>query len=97
MHLFGCKFKFLLENDMWRKNFDNPTWSMVTVFQLLTQEDWNYVLYNAMAASTAWSAIYFIVTIILGKNLFLNVLVSIVLHNFQALVSAFCSLLMVHF
>uniref|UniRef100_A0AAV2JVC5 Ion transport domain-containing protein n=1 Tax=Knipowitschia caucasica TaxID=637954 RepID=A0AAV2JVC5_KNICA len=32
-YLFGCKFKFLVEDGMWRKNFDHLKWAMVTVFQ----------------------------------------------------------------
>ncbi|KAK5598634.1 hypothetical protein CRENBAI_006774 [Crenichthys baileyi] len=89
MHLFGCKnpgADFNLESfDMIdkRKNFDTLLWSMITVFEVLTQEDWNYVLYITMASSSAWAAIYFVAVIILGKNVVLNILVGIVVDNFQ--------------
>uniref|UniRef100_A0A8L0DW31 Voltage-dependent T-type calcium channel subunit alpha n=1 Tax=Oncorhynchus mykiss TaxID=8022 RepID=A0A8L0DW31_ONCMY len=48
MHLFGCKFGSERDGDTLpdRKNFDSLLWAIVTVFQILTQEDWNKVLYN---------------------------------------------------
>ncbi|KAK5620574.1 hypothetical protein CRENBAI_022120 [Crenichthys baileyi] len=91
MHLFGCKIQSSDEDfngksfdviDK-RKNFDTLLWSMVTVFQILTLEDWNYVLYNAMVSTSAWAALYFVIIIILGKNVVLNILVGIVVESFQ--------------
>ncbi|KAG9510109.1 Voltage-dependent T-type calcium channel subunit alpha-1I, partial [Fragariocoptes setiger] len=44
MNLFGCKFCDRLPDGGThcdRKNFDSLLWSLVTVFQVLTQEDWN--------------------------------------------------------
>ncbi|XP_045929720.1 voltage-dependent T-type calcium channel subunit alpha-1H-like isoform X2 [Micropterus dolomieu] len=87
MQLFGCKLKFKTPDGVIipdRKNFDTLSWSMVTVFQLLTLEDWNLVLYKAMAATSPWAALYFIAVNIFGKHVFLNVLVGIVVENFQA-------------
>ncbi|XP_069011378.1 voltage-dependent T-type calcium channel subunit alpha-1I-like [Embiotoca jacksoni] len=87
MHLFGCTFNLQTEDgssiDV-RKNFDTLLWSMVTVFQLLTQEDWNLVLYNAMASTSPWAALYFIAVIVFGKDVLLNVLVGIVVDKFKA-------------
>ncbi|XP_053191097.1 voltage-dependent T-type calcium channel subunit alpha-1H-like [Scomber japonicus] len=87
MHLFGCKFSFKsVHGDIVtdRKNFDSILWSMVTVFQILTQEDWNFVLYNAMASTSPWSALYFVALIMFGKHVLLNVLVGIVVKSYQA-------------
>ncbi|KAM4726217.1 voltage-dependent T-type calcium channel subunit alpha-1I-like [Anableps anableps] len=91
LRLFGCKIESKgpneSENDVEkidvRKNFNTLMWSMVTVFEVLTLEDWNFVLYNAMASTSAWAAVYFVVIIILGKNVILNILVGIVVENFQ--------------
>ncbi|XP_069544532.1 LOW QUALITY PROTEIN: voltage-dependent T-type calcium channel subunit alpha-1I-like [Brachyistius frenatus] len=87
LHLFGCTFNLHSVDgkpiDI-RKNFDTLLWSMVTVFQLLTLEDWNLVLYNAMASTTPWAALYFIAVIVFGKDVLLNVLVGIVVDKFQA-------------
>lgn len=44
MNLFGCKFCETLPDGTERcdrKNFNTLLWSLVTVFQILTQEDWN--------------------------------------------------------
>ncbi|KAA8577624.1 hypothetical protein FQN60_018733, partial [Etheostoma spectabile] len=87
MHLFGGKFFFETHHGdviVERKNFDTLLWAMVTVFQILTQEDWNVVMYNAMATTSKWASIYFIVVVILGKHVLLNILVGIVVQSFQA-------------
>lgn len=42
------------------------------------------MLYNAVAATSPWAAIYFIAIIVFGKNVLLNVLVGIVVDSFQA-------------
>ncbi|XP_064872740.1 voltage-dependent T-type calcium channel subunit alpha-1H-like [Oncorhynchus nerka] len=60
MHLFGCKFGLKLDSGDTlpdRKNFDSLLWAIVTVFQILTQEDWNLVLYNCMASTSPLSSL----------------------------------------
>lgn len=42
------------------------------------------MLYNAMAATSPWAALYFVAIIVLGKHVLLNVLVGIVIESFQA-------------
>ncbi|XP_024857990.2 voltage-dependent T-type calcium channel subunit alpha-1I-like [Kryptolebias marmoratus] len=85
MTLFSCQFVSedgnLIDD---RKNFDSLLWAMVTVFQIMTQEDWNFVLYNAMASTSPFAALYFVVIIVLGNNILLNILVGIVVESFQA-------------
>ncbi|KAG8013467.1 Voltage-dependent T-type calcium channel subunit alpha-1H [Nibea albiflora] len=86
MQLFGNKFSFQTKNGVTvtdRKNFDTIRWSMVTVFQILTLEDWNLVLYNAMSATSHWAALYFVGLIVLGKYILLNILMGIVVESFQ--------------
>lgn len=49
MNLFGCKFCETLPDGTERcdrKNFNSLLWSLVTVFQILTQEDWNVSAYS---------------------------------------------------
>lgn len=53
------------------------------LMQVLTLEDWNFVLYNCMASISPWSALFFVLMIIVGKNVILNILVGIVVENFQ--------------
>lgn len=53
------------------------------VIQVLTEEDWNLVLYNIMAATSPWASIYFVAIIVTGKHILLNILVGIVIEGFQ--------------
>ncbi|CAK8686115.1 unnamed protein product [Clavelina lepadiformis] len=87
MHLFGCKFCSLNvfgDTECDRKNFDTLLWAFVTVFQILTQEDWNTVLYNGMDATTPFAAIYFITLMTIGNYVLFNLLVAILVEGFQA-------------
>ncbi|PWA33292.1 hypothetical protein CCH79_00013620, partial [Gambusia affinis] len=87
MHLFGCKFSQRMENGDTipdRKNFDSLLWAIVTVFQILTQEDWNVVLYNGMASTSPWAALYFVALMTFGNYVLFNLLVAILVEGFQA-------------
>ncbi|XP_030019168.1 voltage-dependent T-type calcium channel subunit alpha-1G-like [Sphaeramia orbicularis] len=85
MHLFGCKFGSERDGDTLpdRKNFDSLLWAIVTVFQILTQEDWNKVLYNGMASTTPVAALYFIALMTFGNYVLFNLLVAILVEGFQ--------------
>ncbi|XP_058508951.1 voltage-dependent T-type calcium channel subunit alpha-1H [Solea solea] len=87
MHLFGCKFSIQMKNGDTipdRKNFDSLLWAIVTVFQILTQEDWNVVLYNGMASTSPWAALYFVALMTFGNYVLFNLLVAILVEGFQA-------------
>uniref|UniRef100_A0AAV2LPZ2 Uncharacterized protein n=1 Tax=Knipowitschia caucasica TaxID=637954 RepID=A0AAV2LPZ2_KNICA len=91
MHIFGCKFSLKTETGDTvpdRKNFDSLLWAIVTVFQILTQEDWNVVLYNGMAATSPLAALYFVALMTFGNYVLFNLLVAILVEGFQAEVSA---------
>ncbi|XP_036376791.1 voltage-dependent T-type calcium channel subunit alpha-1I-like [Megalops cyprinoides] len=87
MHIFGCKFSLKTEAGDTvpdRKNFDSLLWAIVTVFQILTQEDWNVVLYNGMASTSPWAALYFVALMTFGNYVLFNLLVAILVEGFQA-------------
>ncbi|XP_015232826.1 PREDICTED: voltage-dependent T-type calcium channel subunit alpha-1H [Cyprinodon variegatus] len=87
MHLFGCKFGLRQESGETladRKNFDSLLWATVTVFQILTQEDWNAVLYNGMASTSPLAALYFVALMTFGNYVLFNLLVAILVEGFQA-------------
>uniref|UniRef100_A0A7N6AE22 Ion transport domain-containing protein n=1 Tax=Anabas testudineus TaxID=64144 RepID=A0A7N6AE22_ANATE len=91
MHLFGCKFGLRQDSgDTFpdRKNFDSLLWATVTVFQILTQEDWNAVLYNGMASTSPLAALYFVALMTFGNYVLFNLLVAILVEGFQAEVRA---------
>lgn len=64
-------------------------WSTERVFpftslQILTQEDWNVVLYNGMASTSSWAALYFVALMTFGNYVLFNLLVAILVEGFQA-------------
>ncbi|XP_053109024.1 voltage-dependent T-type calcium channel subunit alpha-1I isoform X4 [Hemicordylus capensis] len=92
MHIFGCKFSLRTDTGDTvpdRKNFDSLLWAIVTVFQILTQEDWNVVLYNGMASTSPWASLYFVALMTFGNYVLFNLLVAILVEGFQAEVFAF--------
>jgi voltage-dependent calcium channel T type alpha-1G len=50
---------------------------------VLTQEDWNEVLYNGMEKTTAWAALYFIALMTFGNYVLFNLLVAILVEGFS--------------
>ncbi|XP_013787213.2 voltage-dependent T-type calcium channel subunit alpha-1H-like, partial [Limulus polyphemus] len=86
MNLFGCKFCERDEDGMVqcdRKNFDSLLWAIVTVFQILTQEDWNVVLFNGMEKTSHWAALYFVALMTFGNYVLFNLLVAILVEGFS--------------
>ncbi|EPB80570.1 transporter, cation channel family protein [Ancylostoma ceylanicum] len=90
MNLFGCKFCKVEERLLGgpskkceRKNFDTLLWALITVFQILTQEDWNMVLFNGMAQTNPWAALYFVALMTFGNYVLFNLLVAILVEGFQ--------------
>jgi len=68
-----------------RQNFDSLAWSLITVFQILVGDQWNQVMYKAYLANgdSSSSVAYFIVLVLLGKIIMLNLFLSIMLGNFE--------------
>ncbi|XP_074036001.1 voltage-dependent T-type calcium channel subunit alpha-1G isoform X2 [Leptinotarsa decemlineata] len=67
-----------------RKHFNNILWATVTVFQILTQEDWNMVLSNGMAKTSHWAALYFVALMTFGNYVLFNLLVAILVEGFSS-------------
>lgn len=75
---------WLSKSEYARHNFDSIYWSIITIFQILTGENWNDVLYDGMRAINSWAAIYFIILVVLGNYIILNLFLAILLDNFGA-------------
>ncbi|CAH3037176.1 unnamed protein product [Porites lobata] len=85
MNLFGGKFEFKnAEGELVtsRSNFDDFLWAMVSVFQILTQENWNRVMYNGMRSTNKWAALYFTTLMAVGYYVLFNLLVVILVERF---------------
>ncbi|KAI1717746.1 ion transport protein [Ditylenchus destructor] len=87
MQVFGGKFNFNPMQPKPRANFDTFTQSLLTVFQILTGEDWNTVMYNGIESFGgvgSWGmlvSVYFIVLFICGNYILLNVFLAIAVDN----------------
>lgn len=66
-----------------RSNFDDTLSAFTTVFQCLTEESWNFVMYDGVR-SIGWGAlVYFLAVMIIGNIIILNLFLAILLGNFS--------------
>ncbi|XP_045081656.1 voltage-dependent N-type calcium channel subunit alpha-1B-like [Coregonus clupeaformis] len=84
MQLFGGMFNF--EEETPTTNFDTFPAAILTVFQILTGEDWNAVMYHGIESQGGvrrgmFSSIYFIVLTLFGNYTLLNVFLAIAVDN----------------
>merc|ERR1719204_1481362 len=83
MQIFGGRF----QNEESRGTFNNFGQSCLTVFQILTGEDWNVVMYDGIEAyggikgMGAIAALYFIILFVAGNFILLNVFLAIAVDN----------------
>ncbi|PFX23935.1 Voltage-dependent calcium channel type A subunit alpha-1 [Stylophora pistillata] len=89
MQIFGASFRDLPGRDgNPRTNFDNFWNAALAVFQILTGEDWNAVMYDGVLSqgypqkpfALAW-ALYFVLLVVLGNYTLLNVFLAIAVDN----------------
>eukprot|EP01062_Namystynia_karyoxenos_P001518 TRINITY_DN1051_c0_g3_i1.p1 TRINITY_DN1051_c0_g3~~TRINITY_DN1051_c0_g3_i1.p1 ORF type:complete len:2258 (+),score=709.38 TRINITY_DN1051_c0_g3_i1:430-6774(+) len=83
MRLFGGKFTARPGEEKPRATFDAFGWSMLTVFQILTRDDWVEPMWDAMRTTTPLSCLYFVSLVILGDFLFLNLFLAILINAFD--------------
>ena len=73
MQLFGAEFKKVRDENP-RTNFDDFWNAMLAVFQILTGEDWNAVMYDGVVAKGGAHSpaglgisLYFVLLVVLGN------------------------------
>ena len=77
-----------------RSNFDDFWAAYLTIFQVLTGENWNEIMYDCMSVqkdSAGWQifvAIYFLVLVVVGNYVILNVFLAIAVDCLDALLEA---------
>ncbi|XP_054713123.1 muscle calcium channel subunit alpha-1-like [Uloborus diversus] len=87
MQVFGGRFNYKELEEKPRHNFDSFVQALLTVFQILTGEDWNEVMYDGIRAYGGVSSygvmacIYFIILFICGNYILLNVFLAIAVDN----------------
>ena len=57
------------------------------IFKVLTQEDWNIVLFAGMERTSHWAALYFVALMTFGNYVLFNLLVAILVEGFSNQVS----------
>uniref|UniRef100_A0A8C9AJB3 Voltage-dependent L-type calcium channel subunit alpha n=1 Tax=Prolemur simus TaxID=1328070 RepID=A0A8C9AJB3_PROSS len=86
MQLFGGRYDFE-DTEVRRSNFDNFPQALISVFQVLTGEDWTSMMYNGIMAYGGPSypgmlvCIYFIILFVSGNYILLNVFLAIAVDN----------------
>ncbi|KAM9613300.1 voltage-dependent L-type calcium channel subunit alpha-1S [Trichechus inunguis] len=86
MQLFGGRYDFE-DTEVRRSNFDNFPQALISVFQVLTGEDWTSMMYNGIMAYGGPSypgmlvSIYFIILFVCGNYILLNVFLAIAVDN----------------
>ncbi|XP_042203570.1 voltage-dependent calcium channel type A subunit alpha-1-like isoform X7 [Homarus americanus] len=84
MQLFGGSFNFKDNTPL--ANFNTFSIALLTVFQILTGEDWNEVMYHGIASQGGTQSgmiysLYFIILVIFGNYTLLNVFLAIAVDN----------------
>ncbi|GMI01219.1 hypothetical protein TrST_g7004 [Triparma strigata] len=75
-------------NEEWHKihssraNFDDFHFSFISVFQILSGENWNVVMYDGWRSTSAVSTIYFVSLITFGMFIVMTLFLAILLNNF---------------
>lgn len=95
-----CFFPFFLFCFLWKMKLIEFILSKIelTIFpvilniktsctQILTQEDWNVVLFNGMEKTSHWAALYFVALMTFGNYVLFNLLVAILVEGFSSEVS----------
>ncbi|XP_051949885.1 calcium channel, voltage-dependent, L type, alpha 1S subunit, b [Xyrauchen texanus] len=86
MQVFGGKFNFP-DRAIQRSNFDDFPQALISVFQVLTGEEWDTIMYNGIMAHGGPTfpgilvSIYFIILYVGGNFVLLNVFLAIAVDN----------------
>ena len=74
---------FTAQNDcVPRAHFDTFVWACVTVFQVLSGENWNSVMFDGWRSVGPWAILYYFSLVVFGNFIVLNLFLAILLNNF---------------
>eukprot|EP01062_Namystynia_karyoxenos_P015970 TRINITY_DN1582_c0_g5_i1.p1 TRINITY_DN1582_c0_g5~~TRINITY_DN1582_c0_g5_i1.p1 ORF type:complete len:2356 (+),score=741.40 TRINITY_DN1582_c0_g5_i1:94-7161(+) len=92
MQFFGGEFQFPedcptslvpCQEQKPRATFDDIYWSILTVFQVLTRDDWVNVMWNAMRSTHPAMSLFFLILVICGDFVILNLFLAILIQSFE--------------
>ena len=76
-HIQGCTLP--------RANFEDVFLASLSLFQILSGEDWQYIMYNGMSSRGSVSSIFFLSWYFIGNCLLLNLFVSILISRVNSI------------
>eukprot|EP01064_Diplonema_japonicum_P029541 TRINITY_DN4809_c0_g1_i1.p1 TRINITY_DN4809_c0_g1~~TRINITY_DN4809_c0_g1_i1.p1 ORF type:complete len:1504 (+),score=269.06 TRINITY_DN4809_c0_g1_i1:171-4682(+) len=82
MQLFGGSFNHKNEEPP-RATFDSFYWSLLTVFQILTRDDWMSPMWTAMRETSPAACLYFVGLVLVGDFIILNLFLAILINSFD--------------
>jgi voltage-dependent calcium channel L type alpha-1D len=65
-----------------RGNWDGFFVGFITTFEMVTQDNWNTIMYASTRYSSTLAAVYFILLIIIGNFILFNLLIAIIIQGF---------------
>eukprot|EP00427_Karlodinium_veneficum_P059745 CAMPEP_0169385084 /NCGR_PEP_ID=MMETSP1017-20121227/43865_1 /TAXON_ID=342587 /ORGANISM="Karlodinium micrum, Strain CCMP2283" /LENGTH=1806 /DNA_ID=CAMNT_0009485871 /DNA_START=606 /DNA_END=6023 /DNA_ORIENTATION=+ len=65
-----------------RAHFDTFLWAFITVYQILTGENWNAIMYDGMKASNLYIA-YFVLVMVFGQFIMLSLFLAVLMSKFE--------------
>ncbi|KAG7381327.1 hypothetical protein PHYPSEUDO_006213 [Phytophthora pseudosyringae] len=74
-------------NEFWsgavpRLHFDTFVWSAITVFKIITTDNWNEDMYNVIRSNGMFAALYTISLIVFGNFIMMNLFLALLLDKF---------------
>ena len=75
------------ESKVFCENLNQQIDFILFLHQILTQEDWNIVLFLGMERTSHWAALYFVALMTFGNYVLFNLLVAILVEGFSNQVS----------
>ena len=67
-----------------RTNFDNLFWAFITVFNILTGQGWNNIMYIAVGPTTTLYALFYVSFMVIGSCILLNLFLAILIDQFDS-------------
>ncbi|KAJ9445826.1 Sodium channel protein 60E [Diplonema papillatum] len=95
MQIFGARYCNLASDgygdaagswcpDRPRENFDNLGWALISVFQIITGEDWNLAMHLGMRSTSDIAALYFVSLFVIGNYVVLNLFIAVLLGGLES-------------
>ena len=69
--------------DSIRDNFNSFQNSSFTAFKVLVGENWNEIMYHIVMKTNRWSVLYFVIFMIVGQFIMVNLLLAIIISEFN--------------